>query len=99
VSIQEAVALRVAANQVLSLNQLVVTGGVGTSETPRLEFFQDNRRLATLTKDGTIRVLDVEEDSPQGGDDRFELYADGKLAATLGPTGLVAQQIEEVYGN
>lgn len=95
VSIQSALAMQIDTDRVLSVNKIVAIGGVGTSENPRVEFHAGRQRLATLTKAGTLRVADVNEENPRGGADRFELNGNGQLSASLGPKILVAHKIEE----
>jgi hypothetical protein len=89
----------VGSTRALHANEYVVRCGVGTLESPRLEFFVGTQRLATLTKTGVLRILDVEETSdPTGGTDRFEFYGNGEFSAALGPTvssGLAAIEIAE----
>lgn len=90
------------ANNALQVNQALVIGGTGTMEGPRLEFLHGVRRLATLTKAGVLRLVDlIEEPNPQGGSDRFEFFGGGNLIAALAPAGagqppaLRVQQLSE----
>jgi len=94
VRIQGELAMQIDANRSLFINKLVAIGGVGTVESPRIEFHAGRQRWAALTKEGTLRVADVHETNPTEGADRFELFGNGQLSASLGQV-LVAHQIEE----
>ena len=81
---------------VLQCNGWIAIGGVGGSGAPRLEFWKGRRRLATLTQDGVMRVINLSEaDLVQSGSDRFEFLGGGVTRATLGPVQLVASSIKE----
>jgi hypothetical protein len=98
-SIQGDDALRVTSGGVLQMNLLYCNGGTGALErVPRLEFMAGTRRLASLTKTGTLYVPDyTEESTVDGGSDRFELYGGSALSAVLGGprVNLRGTQLEE----
>lgn len=81
----------------LHSNRLFANGGVSTSDTPRLEWWHGTRRVASVTKAGELRVMDVEENALiSGGQDRFEFYGGGVLVAVLSRVvQLVAKQFVE----
>lgn len=86
-TIQGALAARCDATQAFKCNEIVCTGGVATSESPRLEFFIGKLRIATLTRTGVLYVLDVLETATvNSGADRFCLFGNGIISATIGPT-------------
>jgi hypothetical protein len=98
VSIQGQDVMRATPTAVLQINLLHCNGGTGPLERiPRIEFMSGARRLATLTKTGTLYVPDYDESGAvSGGSDRFEFYGGGSLSAVLGPgMNLRGTQLEE----
>jgi len=87
-TIQSTVAARSNSSQQFKVNQVVCNGGLAIAESPRLEFYIGNSRVATLTKSGVLLVVDVEERaSITAGDQCFEFYGNGILSAILGRSG------------
>jgi hypothetical protein len=75
--------------------------GVATQESPRLEFVIGGRRVATLTKSGVLRVLDITEVAAIEAlsvsllSSQFAFFSNGAATAVLSPAGVTALNIAE----
>ncbi len=96
VIIDGATALTVDLSGVLQVHEFVATGGTAALS-PRLEFWRDQTRLASLTKAGQLVVVDLVETEVAllGGNDRFELFGNGTRAAIVGPVSLTGLSFQE----
>jgi hypothetical protein len=73
-------------SQQFKVNELICNGGTSGAESPRLEFFIGQTRVASLSSAGTLWVIDVAEAaSISGVSDFFAFYGAGVLSAVLGP--------------
>jgi hypothetical protein len=93
--IESTLAMEVTSSGVLNVGELVEVGAIAAVDSPRLEFWRGEVRMAILSKTGTLRVLEALEEAPSPGSDRFEFYTGSTLAATLEAGGLRAEEIEE----
>lgn len=96
VTIDGTVALQIV-DESLQVSRFIARGGTAATAFPRLEFWRGNQRLASLTKDGKLYVVDITEAATvSGGSDRFELYGNGSLAAVIGPVRLTGLSFQEI---
>jgi hypothetical protein len=99
IAIQDTTALVVADGKVIA-GELRVDG-VATQESPRLEFVIGGRRVATLTKSGVLRVLDITEVAAIEAlsvsllSSQFAFFSNGAATAVLSPAGVTALNIAE----
>lgn len=93
--IEDELAMEVTASGVLNVGELIEAGALSSLDSPRLEFWRGTMRLATLSKDGILRVLEAVEDTPEASTSKFEFYNGETLVATLEDGGLVALELEE----
>jgi hypothetical protein len=94
ISIEGEAAMRVEDGE-LVVGELIEAPGIAAIDSPRLEFWRGSQRLATLSKDGRLRVFAAAEETPSYGTERFHFSGTGGLVATLSATGLQAVAIVE----
>lgn len=94
ISLQSILALR-CQSDTLYINGLEALGGVAATESPRLEFMVGQTRVATLTKTGVLRIVEIDEADPAVDSHAFGFYSNGSLTANIGVTGLKAKNVEE----
>lgn len=81
---------------IVKVGGLRALGGTASGESPRLEFWLNASRVASLHGGGVLTVPDVTENpAPPAGDQQFEFYANGNRIAILTRLGLVARGLAE----
>lgn len=80
----------------LQCGALVALGGVATPEAPRLEFLVNDRRVATLTRGGVLRVARAVEGEPVESAAGFSFSGGGTVRAVLTEQALTLAGIEIV---